>query len=90
MAEYFAKRFVKEDGMPGDDQYHTNLGYVEVFAGHWMDVDEEPEWYLEPLTIDLGNRIKELSETILDQNKEIENLKRIVKQKTPRRLVDED
>lgn len=45
-------RSTKKDGMPtGNGQYSTNLGYVEVFCGHWMDVNEEPLWWLEEVSL---------------------------------------
>lgn len=38
--------------MPTENgQYSTDLGYIEVFSAHWMNVDEEPKWWLEEIQL---------------------------------------
>lgn len=58
MEELYIKRTTKEYEMPFEDgQYSTNLGYTEVFGGQWIDVDEEPEWWMEPLEMEEAHGI---------------------------------
>lgn len=42
--------FNKEDNVPSDGEYDTNLGMIEVFSGMWV-ADELPEWYLEEIEL---------------------------------------
>ena len=49
--EIYIKRFTEKDVMPLDDgQYSTDRGYIELWHGKWCDVEEEPEWWIEPIS----------------------------------------